>query len=333
MKKALLLLAVASTSFSAKPEEEKPYDADLFKKETPAFSIHASFLYWRAQEGALDYALKMTKEAPAGTSYAQGKYKTATFDGDPGFRIAMSYFRAPRYWDIWGQYTRMTSRGTNEVTAPSANGKYLVGTFPELISTPLSKATSSIHLNYNVADFLVDRHFVPNPHLRIRLIGGATAAWMNQNWAVRYFNDLEETTQIRNKWRFVGGGLRIGSMADWFWTDDIYLTSSFSVASLLGSYKNWASQSASNTELDPRNTRFDDVRTAFSLQFIFGPSWQKNFACCRTEIFAGYELNSWYNVQEIFRSSEGASSQAKQTWQNTGALALQGLTTRVTIDF
>ena len=82
---------------------------------------------------------------------------------------------------------------------------------------------------------------------------------------------------------------------------------------------------------------FSDVRPTFTIQGIFGPSWQKNFCSMRAEVFAGYEINTWFNLQEMYRSGggtvNGSPENAKQTWLSNAAIALQGLTTRVTLDF
>lgn len=323
----------SDSATSTSKGEILPFDADLFRRDVSVFSFHGSFLFWRVQEGALDYALKMQQASPAGNSYASGKYHKATFNGEPGFRIAASYFRAPKYWEIWGQYTRLTSRGSNSVGKPTAADRHLVGTWPQGTSDALSEAESHIHMNYNVADLLVDRFFNPNPHLRIRFLGGGTAAWINQNWVIKYKNATDVITQIRNKWKYVGGGFRVGTMVDWFWGNDIYLTANTNFGTLLGSYKNSVRQSVIDESLPIRNAKYSDVRPAFTVQALFGPSWQKNFASARMEIFAGYELNTWFNLQEVYRSTSNAADQAKETWQNTGLIALQGLTARATIDF
>lgn len=340
MKKAWFassLLCLSTLLYGETPiqttTEEPAYDADLFKRDTPAFSFHGSFLFWRVQESALDYALKMQHTSPSGTVYAQGKYHSATFDGEPGFRVAASYFRAPKYWEMWLQYTRLTARGENSVGRPDQEGRYLTGTWPEIISAPITQAKSHIHLNYNVADFLVDRFFNPNPHLRIRFIGGGTVAWMNQNWAVCYFNESDAVTQIRNRWKFIGGGFRMGTMVDWYCGYDLYLTSATTAATLLGSYHNQSTQTASTESLAVRDAHYSDIRPTFAVQALFGLSWQKNFCSNRMEIFGGYELNSWFNLAEIYRSTSGAANIAKETWINTGMIALQGLTTRMTLDF
>lgn len=336
MKKTWLFssLLLASTVLSAAQTTEAPaYDADLFKRDASVFSFHACFLFWRVQEGALDYALKMQQPSPAGSVFAQGRFHSATFDGEPGFRIAASYFRAPKYWEIWGQYTRLTARGENSVDAPLPADKFLTGTWPSTSTSALSNARSSIHMNYNVADLLVDRFFNPNPHLRMRLLGGGTAAWMDQDWSIHYTNIVNETTQIRNRWKFVGGGFRVGTIVDWFWGYDIYLTATATCASLIGVYHNQAHQTFSTLALPVRDTHFSDVRPAFTVQAIFGPSWQKSFCSTRVEIFAGYELNSWFNIAEFYRSTTATSTASKETWMNTGMIALQGLNARATLDF
>ena len=341
---SLLTLCLAATQATATPnksqnsKEPVPYDADLFRKDEPVFSFHGSFLYWRVQESTNDFALKQQYAAPSGVStYAMGKYHSATFDGEPGFRIAASYFRAPKYWEIWGQYTRLTSSGHNTVHASSKAGEYLVGTWgmpTYQASTPaLTEAKSYLHMNYNTADLVTDRFFNPNPHLRIRLLGGGTMAWMNHNFDITYTNTANEVSQIKNFWKFIGGGLKIGTMIDWFCGWDIYLTSAFTGSTLLGSYKNQVKQSFSGQTEPVTFAKYSDVRPTFCFQTIFGPSWQKNFSSSRLEIFAGYEMNAWFNLSEVYRSSSGTAKEFKITNTNSSMLALQGLTARASIDF
>jgi len=333
MKKILISLLTTTVLFGAASSSQVPFDDDLFKRDTSVFSAHASFLYWRVEEGALDYALKMKTASPAGNVFAQGDFQRATYDGEPGFRVALSYFRAPKFWEIWGQYTRLTARGRDSASAPANANEFLTGTWPQLVAAPLTSATSSIHLNYNVADMFVDRYFNPNPHLRLRLLGGASAAWISQNWVVHYNNAAGDDARTRNYWGFTGGGLKIGSMVDWYWTSNIYITALANLGTFLGTYDNKAQQTLLSVNGNLRDASYSDVRTAFTMQAFFGPSYQKNFNSVRWEVFAGYEINSWFNLQEIYRSTTAAANAAKETWLNTSAMALQGLTVRMTLDF
>ena len=331
---------LASRNASKQPSPP-PFDADLYRRDVQVFSLQGEFLYWRVQEGALDYALSM-KENGWGPSqcYAQGNFKNATFNGDPGFRAALKFFRAPRYWEFWTQYTRLTARGTNTAGKPSPDGEYLTGTWPQMFVNPMASAKSYIHLNYNVADLFITRVFYPNPHLRLRCIGGAVVAWIDQFWKVLYSDWASFQTKIANRWSFIGGGLKIGTTFDWYWFSDIYMTGGANFGTLIGSYQNSSRQTtnyqpnaAFNPSLPVRDAHLSDVRPTFQAQFYLGPSYQKNFPNQRLEIFAGYEVVAWLNLQEIYHSTNGGPSDAKETWINTSALALQGLTARVSLDF
>lgn len=322
-------------------QDNVPFDADLFRKDEQIYAAHAEFLYWSVAEGNLDYATKMRHSAWGPSNcYAQGRAETASYNLDPGFRLGLHYFRAPHYWEIKWQYTRMTSRGQNSAHKSSVASKFLTGTWPQLALSPLSEATSHIHLNYNVFDMLADRVFFPNPHLRLRVVGGALAAWMDQDWKVRYTDSTPNSTTIRNRWHFVGAGLKTGTTVDWYWTRDLYMTGLGSFAVLMGTYSNRAKQTTTlapdvgyDTSIPLRDVGYHDVRPTVTAQMILGPSWQKNFPHNRVELFAGFEMNIWFNLQEIYRSTSGTPQAAKETWVSTGLLALYGLTTRLTVDF
>ena len=350
MKRILIsTLSIVMPIYATQPKDAAPYfppeahakDSDLFKKNAQIYAGHVEFLYWTVAEGALDYALKMRHDAWGPTpSYAQGRFENAGYDFGPGFRLGLHYFRAPNYWELKWQYTRMTNRGESHSNKPNAPEQFLTGTWPQITTAPLLEAISHIHLNYNVFDMLVDRVFIPNPHLKLRVIGGALIAWMDQDWKVRYIDSSSHSTTIRNRWHFVGAGLKTGSMVDWYWARDLYLTGVGTFGVLMGSYSNCAKQTTTflptpedHTAVPVRNASYHDVRPSVTAQMMLGPSWQKNYPNNRIEVFAGFEMNIWFNLQEIYRSTAGVPLAAKETWINTGVLALYGITTRLTVDF
>lgn len=343
-----LCAALCATLFSSpllanptQPKSPPPFDADLFRKEAQVVSGHVEFLYWTVEEGALDYALTMQHPNwGSSTSYAQGELQEGSFNWDPGVRLSLSYFRAPKEWEVKGSYTRLTSRGYDSVSKPGASGEYLTGTWPQITTAPLSSATSQLHLNYNVFDLTIDRYFIPNPHLRLRLLGGFTVAWMEQDWRVIYSDAVQRSTNIHNQWKFVGGGLKMGLMFDWYWTTDVYMTGYGFTGILMGNYQNLSHQTVNfqptgddNPEIPLRDLTLNTTRPAYTAQFGFGPSWQKSYTQCRVEVFAGYEFNVWMNLQEVYHSTGGSATATKETWINSSMMALQGLTTRLTVDF
>ncbi|NGX51469.1 MAG: hypothetical protein K1060chlam2_01335 [Chlamydiae bacterium] len=347
-KQLLLLLLLPLTLFAQEPKKGPPpppsKEVDLYNQTEPAFIINGEFLYWTVNEGALDYALRMRKASWGPTeSFAQGDFERAEYDWEPGYRFSLGYYRAPNFWEVVGQWTYIHFKGTDSVNRPPADeNRFITGTFPHIFETPVERATSTIHLHYELADLLVNRVFHPkdNPHLRLRLTGGLTGVWIHQVWNVRYFDAEENNTSIDNKWRYWGLGLRSGIGFDWFWGYDFYFTGKVSTALVVGQYHNHAKQ-GTNTILqlgdDPsvplRDARYKDYRLSFTTNFLLGPSYQKSLSSMRFEIFAGYELTIWTNLQEIYRSTQSVAHQSKETWLNTGLVSLHGLTVRGTINF
>ncbi len=303
--------------------------------------VSTEFLYWTADEGALDYAIKMNRPAwGPSDAFATGKYQTAAYEFRPGYRLSLAWYNEPKYWEITGQYTWLYDKGSDRTNKPSEPDLFVNSTWNTITADPLRKATSLIDLHYHLGDVYVARIFDPNPHLRLRLIGGLTLAHIEQSWKVRYSNFLDEHDRIKNKWRYFGGGLRLATTVDWFWFWQVYLTGKVSFATLLGTYKNQAIQRTNvaltpqdNPEINVRDITYDDHRFAFHTQFLVGPSFQLPCECWSMEIFAGYEFNIWMNLQEVYRSTQSGPSGAKETRLATGLFGLHGLTARLTIGF
>ena len=258
-------------------------EPDLFKRYDQIVSASAEFLYWTVSEGSLDYALRMQRDAwGPSDSYAQGEFQNACYGMDPGFRLGFLYFRAPHYWEVRWQYTRMTNSGSDVANKPGEPDQFLTATWPQVSTAPLTSARSKIHLNYNVFDWLVDRVFFPNPHLRLRVVGGGVVAWMDQDWNVTYIDSIQNRTNVRNRWSYVGGGLKTGTMIDWYWTGDLYMTAQCFFSFLMGQYENRAEQRTTfqptvndDTSTPIRDAKYSDSRPTFSGQMLLGPSYQK----------------------------------------------------------
>jgi hypothetical protein len=344
MRKYFLPLVCVAGLYGTEPPAANhiSYDTDLFKKDTKAIFFNAEALCWTVDEGALDYAIKMDGPGWASTeAYSSGSIENATFNWEPGFRLNVGYFNAPHYWDAYLEYTYFVDHGSNSATRPTGAGEFLNGTWaqpdPNVTSfIGLAEAHSQIHFHYNMLDLIATRRFHPNEHFRIRLAGGATVAWLRQDWKVHYRDQENEKSRIRNHWRFTGAGLRLALMLDWFlgkW--NVYFTGKTSVALLGGQYHNVAKQTTtlSPTNIPMRNAHLHDTRLALHWQFLAGPSWQKAFGSVRTELFLGYEFNAWSNLHEIIRSTQASPAAAKELWYNMSLIGIQGVTFRWNLDF
>ncbi len=335
---SLFLSAVAGLFADTSLSPPVPYDSDLFNKDKVVYFVNAEFLYWLVNESALQYAIQMNEQAPEHTG-AVGTYQNTDFHWAPGGRINFGYFNAPHFWDSFIQYTYLSSTGSAHVKDRNKAGEYLNGTWEQPDLEPaedpatLTRASSHINLTYNLIDFLFSRRFDANEHLRINLFGGLTAAVMHQHWSVHYHDLLDNDASIRNQWRFGGLGIRVGARVDWYMGWDLYLTGTTSAAILSGWYKNTAHEKSSTTSASPLHTSYEDHRLTSTAQMLLGPAWQKRFSSIRTEIFVGYELTAWTNLQEVYRSNHTLPQVSKTPWINTSLLTLQGLTARWSIDF
>ena len=327
------LLAASPTDKQTTPPKPLPYDYDLFRRDQEAIFANVEFLYWSVQEGGIDYAEKMAHPAPSGLSYANGHVHSGTYDISPGVRLGVGYFNAPKYWAASGQYTHLISRGSDRVEPSGNSGEYLTGTWPQITASPLTHAHSNTMFDYNLIDVIVERVFITNPHFRLCLQSALSTVWMHQDWKIQYFDISGEATTIRNRWRYAGGGLKAGVTADWYWGNNIYLTGATSTSLFMGSYRNRVKQTAASVSPAVRNSDFVDARPALALQFLIGPSWQQNFKSNRVVFFTGYEINGWFNLNEVRRSTSGIATEAKETWIANSAIALYGLTTRLSVDF
>lgn len=338
MKKSLLVLSAAaiaaSGSLSAREllcEQCLP-EPDCWEHlfvERCQWFVHGEFLYWGVAEGNLDYV--RVEEVPTTLVGTKGKYKTADYEFRPGARVAASYYNCPKYWEVTAQYTWLKDRGTDSQTVASDGTSYLTPTQLIEILGPYERATSEIELGYQIGDVYAARVFDPNPHLRMRVYGGITIGWLKQEWDLSYTNLQDELETLEKDWRFFGGGIRMGLTADWFWGCQFYLTGRVSFATLYGSYKN-LSLLISNDELIFCNL-YDDPRFSYNVQFQLGPSWQIPCDCWSFELFAGYETNLWFNVQEQIVSENVPPDFASPTTYAQSVLGLHGLTLRLTLGF
>jgi hypothetical protein len=336
MKKALLMLTALSSLSSLSARElwceqcEAPPEPccqeRLFVERSQVFG-HLNYLYWTVGEGVQDYAVKTEGTSTLPDTFTIGKYKRADLKWRSGFRIAGTYYRCFKYWDVTGEYTWFYTKGAHHVNAP------LNPTRQTLTAPPFLSARTWIDLHYNVGDVYVARVFDPNEHLRMRVYTGLTLAALNQSWRTIYSNAIGDFDKVKEKWRYWGGGIRIGSTVDWWWISHLYATGKFSSAVLIGTYKNETQQTFDNTTVLSRAKYHDHKRFAYHVQFMLGPSWQQPFDCWSYEIFAGYEFNLWFNLHERIRSEFSPPNATKATFYSDGLLGLQGLTLRATVGF
>lgn len=335
MKKTLLALSVISglSSLSARelwceqcePEPQPCCPEHLFV-ERSQFFVTGEFLYWTALVPNLHYALQQS--VPFSSMLQTGDFETTDYDWDPGFRVSIAYYRCPKYWEATAEYTWFHNEGSDSA------GPFVRPTRDvQDITTPFQNATSSIELDYQLGDLYVARVFDPNPHLRLRLIGGITGGYIEQDWKISYTDAMSVTQNLRERWRYWGVGLKAALRADWFWWCQFYVTGKVSFATLAGCYKNTENQIRPSDGMIFADSEYKDSRFAYTVQFILGPSWQVPCDCWSFELFAGYESNIWFNLHERYRAFPTSPAAPTEVFFANGMFGVHGLTVRLTLGF
>lgn len=285
------------------------------------------YLLWKAEEGELDYIL--TNAQPYGFTGATGKLKEAGFDWASGLRVAAGVVFSPDYWTLEGQYTWIKPTGEDSAHASSSN--LLQGTYNQSNSSPIQSAHSRIILSYQLGELILAKRFQFSNQILCRFHSGLIGAWIEQDWNI-YYKDSNPPGHIHQKWQFQGGGLQVGIMGDWFFGRGVSMLVQARGALLYGAYDNHLhNTSGSNLVEGPK---YHDHRVASTLQIILGPSWGRVYRYWGVNISVGYELNVWFNLQQVLRSFDKTGAPNGRDSRHSNAnVALQGVTTRLQLDF
>lgn len=317
------------------------YDADLFSKDRETVFLEGELLVFKLLEGDLEYVSKMKQSTSSEYVGAQGDFAKVRYDFLPGFRITAGYYNAPKYWEVLTTYMWYENHGEKTSHVSDVPNTYLepVGFTGFILTAPdfIYKARANVDYHLSLLDLLVDRVFNPNAHLRMRILGGLTTVWMRQHFGVRYFqNNTNFQAKSNYDWGYWGVGFRLGYGVDWYWGKDFYFTGRMSAALTIGRYKNNTRtnyEQAAGVWASATHAHYTDYRGAYNFQFILGPSWQKSFPTKRFELFLGYEINTWFNVAEIWRYNAVSPYQSIDRDVNDSALTLNGVNLRLTVDF
>ncbi|MGE0670122.1 MAG: Lpg1974 family pore-forming outer membrane protein [Parachlamydiales bacterium] len=285
------------------------------------------YLFWKAEEGELDYVL--TNAQSSGFTGATGKLKEVGFDWASGLRVAAGFVFSPDYWTLEGQYTWI--KPTGEDSAHASGSNFLQGTYTQANNAPIESAHSRITLSYQLGELILAKRFQFSNQILCRFHSGLIGAWIEQDWNI-YYKDSNPPGHIHQKWQFQGGGLQVGILGDWFFGRGVSMLVQARGALLYGAYDNHLHDtSGSNLVAGPK---YHDHRVASTMQIILGPSWGRVYRHWGVNISVGYELNVWFNLQQVLRSlATAGGNNGRDSRHSNANVALQGVTTRLQLDF
>lgn len=323
--------------------EPRPYDYDLFSKDRECEYVDIEALVFKLlnnQAVGAKFVTPSQQTNSQNSAKAAEKIQNLNWHWRPGFRVTLGYFNAPKYWEVMGQYTWFEDSASKTVKSPNPNQNYLrVGCYLPIQEyanalNPLAKIHATGDLYYNDLSALVTRNFYPNPHLRLRVIGGLTSMWAHQSsHLVNTFTGISNTLNSTFNSKYWGVGFKMGTSADWYWGKDFYITGKVFWAIVTGRWN--TNTKISNSEGALYDRIADSAYNATqNFQFIFGPSYQKSYEKIRWELFVGYELNTWLGAITAYNYPTTAGAQGWLFPQKFFEdLTLTGVNVRLTLDF
>lgn len=310
--------------------------------EQPTSWARGEFLMWTAEAGDLDYAIR-NFPVPQSSDVGQiGEVEESKFGWNPGFRVALGHRFRPDFWELEAVYTYVNIDGSTKVSDPAASNRVVAPTLPSVSAQDTILASSCVNLYYSVFDLKLARSFLPSKRLIIRPQVGLTGAWIDRDFNVTYSGNGFPANKVKNRleYEFSGGGMRVGLDADWYLGSGFSLFSKASLAAVLGYYKNTTETSTNNaTTVNPpaniEDSRYDDNRIVTHIQVQLGPAYGKVWNDMGILLFAGYELNAWYNVEEVRTATTLSSSSmaARRTLINDSTLGLHGFVGKIQVNF
>lgn len=323
---------------STPPAAKKALDNKVFEYR-PSLTEHdvyvrGDFLYWRADEPETEYVIThFPPQIPNVSVGAVGNLEHATFDWQPGFRVAAGVVLTPDFWDLEAQYTQIDPDGSAHVNASDTNA--IRGVWDQGTITAPASASSHLSLSYKTADLIIGKRWRISSRLLARFYTGLTGAWIHQHFNIRYGTPPQgEPVVIRMKWNFQGGGLQVGWDYDWFMGKGISLFGWIKGGLLYGHYQNHTlAVSVPLNSIVSENVSLNENRVATMLQLALGPSWGKMFSKWGVNAFAGYELTMWFNLHEQIHGNPAGGSAPRTSIHPNAPLSLQGFTGRLELSF
>ncbi len=162
--------------------------------------LTADFIWWRAQEDGLEYA--MNGVGNGNTNADKGSLHKPHFEYEPGFKVGMGLKFRHDGWDLYAQYTWLHSDGdetkvhtdsdgdsnvVSNIFIPSSSQNPVTGTTSYILqTTDMREAEGKWSLHFNVLDLELGRNFWISKWLTLRPYVGMKFSWIDQDFDVEY---------------------------------------------------------------------------------------------------------------------------------------------------
>ncbi|MBS0615763.1 MAG: hypothetical protein JSR58_04340 [Verrucomicrobia bacterium] len=306
------------------------------------FTIVGDFLYWRADEDGLTYALDDDNNKAKGLD--------PDFEWKPGYRAGVGFqFNRDDNWDMMFIWTGLNSHAEDSKTINQdsfGEDRLSPRWVPSLLGTAATHASVDWKLKYNTIDWYMGRDFFVGKKLTFHPIAGIRGAWISQDYDVHYRSQFANSgfasTSFDADTSFKGVGMRAGIDIKYHVNNNFGLCGNLAGAFFYG----W-------TNVKEKIHGFQTNPAG-----IFAPvdfTYRHNFQGTRTNLDGGlgflvegdirrsgphisltvkYEFSEWFsqNVLTNLGFQNGSSTPTSSDQQDRN-LGLQGLTIDLRLDF
>lgn len=309
--------------------------------------ITADFIYWKAVQDGLDYAITGVIGNGAAASglvtvppgiTGKGSVSNPGFSFEPGFKVGLGLNLGHDGWDINAEYTWYHSNQSNSTSGVGiTNGVPAIST--SLVALGDVKRSGSWDLHFNVIDLELARSFYVSQFLTLRPHVGLKSTWQDQDYKITIdpSNGFQTqsaqapianpyySSQCHDTW---GIGTRVGIDTSWYFVKNWSVYGNVAWTAMWTDYdvdrKDTLRLDDSNT-ITYVNTNNSSYGVRFIGEFELGLRWEIWFYDDNYHfaIQAGWEEQIWINYGNFIRLYNDVS----------GDLNMHGLNLKLRFDF
>jgi Legionella pneumophila major outer membrane protein precursor len=287
------------------------------------------FLWWKLNETDLDYATHKTfatNPRETSTALSLGHVHTVDIDWNPGFRVGLGYQFSKDLWELSGIYTYFYTKGDDDVTCGECH--FNDPSLPSFIDTTVAsnldaviEAKANLHFWYHIGDIELAKPIIMGKYTSCRFIVGPTMAFIQQKFHTTSIDNMNtftpcpaEQTKTKMDWQYKGGGIKLGIDSRWNVFNGINFIFGGHFSALYGYYINkWHAHRfldpvslvcPPGTELEKNkfsDATIKDRRNIFGTRIFGGIGYDFKWKCLNAEIYANFELNTWFNLTDQYR--------------------------------
>jgi hypothetical protein len=282
------------------------------------FSVEGDLIYWRADEGGLEYA-----------TTAGNDVESPNIRWSPGYKVGIGYlFEQHDFWDLFLRWTAFQTKQHGK-----KEGTLLPWWAPTMVGPSAISASADWKLRYDVIDLELGHDYFISKAIVCRPLVGVRGAAIRQHYKAGYEIPIAADrvpTSFKAKNNFEGIGVRAGAQMGWYFVEDWSIFGTLSGSLLYGRFKVTEHVNGFTSETIKQTLS----RVAPNLEAGLGLQWETFLSCdrYRIAITLAYEFSEWFSQNQLSRP-ELLSSGAIHFDKTYGDLGLQGGTFQVRFDF